>query len=86
MHCSKVLIQELLCFDNDFENNLENSTWNLEHNGGKVLEILNRMMQRIISIIITYLSPSLRLGHQPSLPCRTLKEEENYTHIICATT
>ena len=36
MHCNKVPFQKLLdCFDNDFENNCENITWNLEHNAEK---------------------------------------------------
>ena len=43
MHCSKVSFQELLCFDNDFENNLGNNTWNLERDDEKLQEILNRM-------------------------------------------
>ena len=48
MHCSKVSFQELLCFDN---NNLENNTRNLQHNAGILQEILNRIMQTIMSLI-----------------------------------
>ena len=43
MHCSKVSFQELLWFDNDFENNLENNTCNLEHNAGKLQNRINRI-------------------------------------------
>ena len=41
MHCNKASIKGLLdCFDNDLENNIENTTWNLENNVRKLQEIL----------------------------------------------
>ena len=48
-----ISLQALLamaCFDNDLYNNLENNAWDLEHNVEKLQEILNRIMQRIMSI------------------------------------
>ena len=35
-----------------FDNNIENNVWSLEHNAGKLQEIQNRIMQRIMSISI----------------------------------
>ena len=44
------------CVDNDLENNFENNTWNLEYNAENYrTEILNRMMQGIVNIIISAL-------------------------------
>ena len=40
------------CFDNDLVNNFENNAWKLEHNAEELQEILNRIMQGIVSIII----------------------------------
>ena len=41
--------KELLdCLHNDLENN----AWRLKHNAKKILEILNTIMQRIMSVII----------------------------------
>ena len=41
MHCNKASLKGLLdCFDNDLENNIENTAWNLEHNLRKLQEIL----------------------------------------------
>ena len=39
------------CFDNDLGNNFKNNTWNLEHNAKELREILNRIMQGVVSII-----------------------------------
>ena len=48
----KVSFQELLdCFGIDLENN----AWNLGHNPDKLQEILNRTMQRIMSIVTSAL-------------------------------
>ena len=38
---------------NCFDNNLENNSCNFKYNAGKLQEILNKTMQRIISIIIS---------------------------------
>ena len=52
MHCSKVPFQESLdYFDNDLENNIENNPWHWEHDAENLQEILNRITQRIMSII-----------------------------------
>ena len=41
MPCNKASIKGLLdCCDNDLENITENTAWNLEHNLGKLQEIL----------------------------------------------
>ena len=54
MHCSKVSFQELLWFDNDIENKLENNTCNLEHNAGKLQNRIeqNRIMNLITSALV----------------------------------
>ena len=51
MHSNAVSFHELLhCFGNDFEeNNLENNSLDLEHNAGKLQEILNKIMQGIMN-------------------------------------
>ena len=45
------------CSDNYLENNFENtaSAWNLHHNAEELQEILNRIMQEIMSIITSAL-------------------------------
>ena len=56
MQHHKLSFQVLLdCFDDDLKNNFENTAWNLEHNTEKLQEILNRMMQDIMSIITSAL-------------------------------
>ena len=46
MHCNEVSLQALLdCFSNDID--IENNAWHLEHNVGKLQEILNRIMQKL---------------------------------------
>ena len=45
MHCNQVLR------DNDLENSIKSNTWSLEHNAKKLQEIVNRVTQRIMSII-----------------------------------
>ena len=53
---SKVVqLRALVCFDNDLENN----TWNLEHNSETIEKILNGIMQGYY-----YLSPSIRPPHR----------------------
>ena len=54
MLCNKVA-NFLDCFDNDLENNYENNAWKLEHNTEEFQEILNRVMQGIVSIIASAL-------------------------------
>ena len=39
------------CLANNLGKHFENNVWDLEHNVEKVQEILNRIMQRIMSII-----------------------------------
>ena len=59
MLCNKVSFLELLdCFGNDLENNFENNAWKLGHNSinaEELQEILNRMMQVIVSVITSVL-------------------------------
>ena len=56
MYCNKALFQESPdCFDNDIVNNLEINAWSLEYNAKKLQEILNRIMQRIMSKITSAL-------------------------------
>ena len=43
------------CFDNDLDNNFENNAWKLKHDAEELQEILNRIMQGIVSIIISAL-------------------------------
>ena len=59
MHCNKVSLQALLdCFDNDLDNNTEYNAYILEHNIGKLQEILNRIKQTIRNIA-KYFNPKL---------------------------
>ena len=48
MHFNKVLYT-----DNSLENTSENNAWKLELNAEKLQEILNRIMQRLMGIIIS---------------------------------
>ena len=53
MLCNKVSFSELLnCFNNDLENN---NACKLEHNVEELQEILNKIMQGIVSIITSAL-------------------------------
>ena len=57
MPCNNVSFQALVdYFDNANENNFENNAWHLKHNADKVQEILNRIIQGILSIITSALA------------------------------
>ena len=49
MLCNKIILRAP---DNDFENN---NVWKLEHNAERLQEILNRIVQGIMSIITSAL-------------------------------
>ena len=52
MHCNKVSLQLqalLDCFSNDLD--IGNNAWYLEHNVGKLQEILNRIMQKLWGLL-----------------------------------
>ena len=56
MPCNNISFQILVdYFDNAHENNFENNAWYLKHNADKLLEIQNRVMQGIVSIITSAL-------------------------------
>ena len=63
MHCNKACHDLMDCLDNHLGNNFENNAWDfywdLEHNAKKLQEILNRTVQRIMSIITLALMPSI---------------------------
>ena len=52
----------MYCFDKDLGNNFENTAWNLEHNAEKLQEILNKIMQGIMSIITLALNGNIALN------------------------
>ena len=56
-------IHELLDhFDADLENDFENNAWKLGHNVQESQEILNKIMQRIMSIVTSALTPGCSLA------------------------
>ena len=80
-----VSFQKLLdCFNNDFENDIDN-VWNLEHNEIMkfeiLLEILNRAMQRIMSIITSSLLVSASINILQSLQSSSNHDTDDHNNI-----